>query len=59
MGKIREIMANAAADTKEVVAEIIGDGKLSEEAKAQRREAEQAQSDSGITKPFGNLDKST
>jgi predicted outer membrane protein len=37
----KTLMANAAADTKEFVAEIIDDGKLSEEAKAQRREAPQ------------------
>ena len=41
--------------TKEVVAEIIGNGKLAEEGKEQVKKSEAEP----LSKPFGNLDKLT
>jgi len=41
--------------TKEVVGEVIGDGKLAEEGKEQVKKSENEQR----PKPFGNLDKLT
>ena len=41
--------------TKEVVAEVTGDGKLAEEGKEQARKGEREPP----VKPFGNLDKLT
>jgi uncharacterized protein YjbJ (UPF0337 family) len=61
MGTIKRKAGKAAGKAKEVIAEVIGDGKLQEEAKAEQRQAEQdeARDESGGLKPLGNLDRLT
>ncbi|HEU0085300.1 MAG TPA: CsbD family protein [Bradyrhizobium sp.] len=48
-----------AGKTKEAVAEIIGDGKLREEGKAQQRKAKRETNEPGEPNPLRPLDKLT
>ena len=49
-----------AGKTKQVVAEVTGDGKLSEEGKAQECAGEaDAKDEAGVIKPLGNLNQLT
>jgi uncharacterized protein YjbJ (UPF0337 family) len=48
-----------AGKTKEAVAEIIGDGKLREEGKAQQRKAETGADQQGDANPLDPLNKLT
>ncbi len=49
-----------AGKTKQAVAEIVGDGKLREEGKAQQRKAEaEAETDQGDANPLNPLNKLT
>ena len=52
MGKIKDTVVGKG---KQVVAEVIGDGKLAEEGKEQVRKSDKEPA----VKPFGNLDKLT
>jgi hypothetical protein len=59
MGKLKEITRKVVGGAKEVAAEVIGDARLSEEGKAQRRAPEPARSDPESSRPFGYLDRLT
>jgi hypothetical protein len=59
MGKIKATARKAIGKTKEAGAEILGDGKLQEEAKAEQHKAEEEDNERGNLKPFGNLDRLT
>jgi uncharacterized protein YjbJ (UPF0337 family) len=59
MNKLKETARKVVGGAKEVTAEVIGDARLSEEGKSQRRESEPARSDPESSKPFGNLDRLT
>jgi hypothetical protein len=52
MGKLQD---KVAGKTKQIVAEVIGDGKLAEEGKEQTKKSEQEKP----AKPLGNLDRLT
>jgi uncharacterized protein YjbJ (UPF0337 family) len=52
MGKLKD---RVVGKTKEVVAEVTGDGQLAEEGKEQARKGEKQPA----VKPFGNLEKLT
>ena len=54
-GKIKDTKDTVVGKGKQVVAEVIGDGKLAEEGKEQVRKSEKEPA----VKPFGNLDKLT
>jgi len=58
MGTLKGTAENAIGKIKEVVAEIVGDGKLREEGKVEQR-ADPEKSESGGIKPLGNLDRLT
>ena len=49
----------ASAKAKEAIAEVLGDGKLQEEAKAEQRKAEEEENEPGSLNPLGNLDRLT
>jgi hypothetical protein len=55
MSKLEKSAAKAAAKTKRVVAELIGDGKLDEEAREQERQAEAKDDDSNLSTIANNL----
>jgi uncharacterized protein YjbJ (UPF0337 family) len=59
MGTLKGTAENAIGKIKEVVAEIIGDGKLRDEGKIEQGDANKEKSDSGGIKPLGNLDRLT
>jgi uncharacterized protein YjbJ (UPF0337 family) len=59
MGTLKGTAEKAIGKIKEVVAEIVGDGKLREEGKVEQRNANQEKSESGGIKPLGNLDRLT
>jgi len=59
MGTLKGTAENAIGKIKEVVAEIIGDGKLRDEGKIEQGDANKAKSNSGGIKPLGNLDRLT
>jgi uncharacterized protein YjbJ (UPF0337 family) len=59
MGTLKGTAEKAIGKVKEVVAEIIGDGKLRDEGKVEQGEANKEKSDSGKLKPLGNLDRLT
>lgn len=55
MTKLAAQKEKLVGKTKELIAEIIGDGKLQEEAKAQQRTSEEKTNKPGVLNPFGNL----
>jgi hypothetical protein len=56
MTKLQEIAGKAAARTKRVVAEMIGDGKLDEQARQQEKSSEDKdKDDSNLAKITNNL----
>jgi uncharacterized protein YjbJ (UPF0337 family) len=63
MGTIRRTTRKAAGKAKEAIAEVLGDGKLQEEAKAEQREQrvseEEKDKEPGSLNPVGNLDRLT
>lgn len=65
MGTIKRAARQAKGKAKEAIAEVLGDGRLQEEAKNEQRKAEQRKSDEeeskepGSLNPLGNLDRLT
>ena len=59
MARLKDTTDKIAGKSKQAVAEIIGDGKLSEEGKAQQRKAETEADQSGDVHPLRPLDKLT
>ncbi|XIA63521.1 CsbD family protein [Bradyrhizobium sp. TZ2] len=59
MGKIKGTPRRTIGKAKEAVAEVLGDGKLQEEAKAEQRKADEEDNEPDSLKPFGNLDRLT
>jgi uncharacterized protein YjbJ (UPF0337 family) len=59
MGTIKRTTRQAKAKAKEAIAEVLGDGKLQEEAKAEQREGEEEDKESSILNSFGNLHRLT
>jgi uncharacterized protein YjbJ (UPF0337 family) len=59
MGVLKGTTNKAVGAVKEAVAEIIGDGKLQEEGKTQKRKGAAEKSEQSELKPLGNLDKLT
>ena len=55
MTKLAAQKEKLAGKTKELIAEIIGDGKLQEEARAQQRTSEEKTNEPSVLNPFGNL----
>jgi len=49
----------AVGTAKEIVAEIIGDAKLQDEGKSQKRKGAAEKNETADLKPLGNLDKLT
>ncbi|MEH2507716.1 MULTISPECIES: CsbD family protein [unclassified Bradyrhizobium] len=59
MGTIKRTTRRVAGKTKEVIAEVVGDGKLQEEAKAEQRKIEDEDKDPSELNPLGNLHRLT
>jgi uncharacterized protein YjbJ (UPF0337 family) len=62
MGTIKRTARQAAGKAKEAVAEILGDGKLQEEAKAEQRKSEDEIAEDkkpSSLNPLGNLNRLT
>ena len=59
MGALKGTTDKVAGTAKEAVAELIGDGRLQEEGKKQRRKGGKRQNEQSDSKPLGNLDKLT
>jgi hypothetical protein len=62
MGTIKRTTRKAAGKAKEAVAEVLGDGKLQEEARAEQRRSEDEiaeEKESGSLNPLGNLNRLT
>jgi uncharacterized protein YjbJ (UPF0337 family) len=59
MGTLKGATDRIAGKTKEAAAEIIGDGKLREEGKAQQRNAKTGADQPGEAYPLRSLDKLT
>ena len=59
MGTIKRAARRAKGKAKEAIAEVLGDGKLREEAKAEQRGSEQDDKEPGSLNPLGNLDRLT
>ena len=60
MATIKSVADQVAGKTKQVVAEVIGDGKLREEGKTQERSGEApANHDAASLKGLGSLNKQT
>jgi hypothetical protein len=59
MGKTKARARKASAKAKEAIAEVLGDGKLQEEAKAEQRKAEEEENEPSSLNPLGNLDRLT
>ena len=62
MGKIKRTARQAAGKAKEAVAEILGDGKLQEEARAEQRRSEDEDAEDkkpSSLNPLGNLNRLT
>ncbi|MFG3591389.1 CsbD family protein [Bradyrhizobium sp. RDI18] len=55
MGTIKRTTRRVAGKTKEVIAEVVGDGKLQEEAKAEQRKIEDEGKEPSQLNPLGNL----
>jgi uncharacterized protein YjbJ (UPF0337 family) len=59
MGSLKATADKGIGKVKELVAEIIGDGKLRDEAKLDQQKADEEKNASGGFKPLGNLDRLT
>ena len=59
MGALKGAADKAVGTAKEAVAEIIGDSKLQEEGKSQKRKGAIEKNGPTDLKPLGNLDKLT
>ncbi|OCK54855.1 hypothetical protein [Bradyrhizobium sp. LMTR 3] len=59
MGTIKRTTRRVAGKTKEVIAEVVGDGKLQEEAKAEQRKIEDEDKEPSELNPLGNLHRLT
>ena len=59
MGSLKGTAKIAIGKAKELVAEILGNGKLREESKLDQRKGEEEKEQSGGLKPLGNLDRLT
>jgi uncharacterized protein YjbJ (UPF0337 family) len=60
MGTIKRAARQVKGKAKEAIAEVLGDGKLQAEAKAEQRQDEQGEDkELGGSKPLGNLDRLT
>jgi len=59
MNAMKRTTRKAVAKAKEAIAEVLGDGNLREEAKADQRNAEQDNEKGPTVKPMGNLDQLT
>jgi hypothetical protein len=60
MGTIKRATRQVRGKAKEAIAEVLGDGKLQQEAKAEQRQDEQDEDKAfGGLKPLGNLDRLT
>ncbi|KRR16979.1 hypothetical protein [Bradyrhizobium retamae] len=59
MGTIKRTTRRVAGKTKEVIAEVVGDGKLQEEAKAEQRKREDEDKEPSELNPLGNLHRLT
>ena len=59
MGSLKGAAEIAIGKAKELVAEILGNGKLREESKLDQRKGEEEKEQSGRLKPLGNLDRLT
>jgi uncharacterized protein YjbJ (UPF0337 family) len=60
MGTIKRAARQAKGKAKEAIAEVLGDGKLREEAKAEQRGSEpEDDKEPGGVNPLGNLDRLT
>jgi len=59
MGALKGTTDKVIGTAKEAVAEIIGDGRLQEEGKTQRRKGDNRENEPSDSKPLGNLDKLT
>jgi uncharacterized protein YjbJ (UPF0337 family) len=59
MGGLKGTTDKVVGTAKEAVAEVVGDGKLQAEGKAQRRKGAAEKEEAGDLKPLGNLDKLT
>ena len=60
MGTIKRATRQVKAKAKEAIAEVLGDGKLQQEAKAEQRQDQQDEDkELGGPKPLGNLDRLT
>ena len=58
MGTIKRAARQAKGKAKEAIAEVLGDGKLQEEARAEQRQKDENEEPSG-PKPLGNLNRLT
>lgn len=56
---VKRTTRKAVAKAKEAIAEVLGDGNLREEAKADQRMAEEENAKRVAVKPMGNLDQLT
>ncbi|ANW05530.1 hypothetical protein [Bradyrhizobium icense] len=59
MGTIKRTTRRVAGKTKEAIAEVVGDGKLQEEAKAEQRKSEDEDKEPSYLNPLGNLHRLT
>lgn len=59
MGTSKRQPTELLGKSKEAIAEMLGDGKLREEAKAQQRKDDEGRSKSGGLKALGDLDRLT
>lgn len=59
MNAMKRTTRKAVAKAKEAIAEVLGDGDLREEAKADQRNAEEDNPKGYAVKPMGNLDQLT
>ncbi|NOJ45798.1 CsbD family protein [Bradyrhizobium archetypum] len=59
MSKIKRTARQAKGKAKEAIAEVLGDGKLQEEAKTEQREGEEEDKEPSSLNPFGNLHRLT
>jgi uncharacterized protein YjbJ (UPF0337 family) len=59
MGALKGAADKAVGTAKEAVAEIIGDSKLQEEGKSQKRKGATEQNEPTDLEPLGNLDRLT
>ena len=59
MGTIKRAARQAKGKAKEAIAEVLGDGKLQAEAKAEQRQSEEEHEEARSSKPLGNLSRLT